>query len=304
MNMKALPALSRLKPFEAAARHENFTLAAGELGLTQTAVSRQIGQLEAELGVTLFERRNRAVFLTEEGRRLGAVVSDALSMIAAEVAAMTGRTNPGTVVLRCQLCEAFYWLMPRLSRFHARHPEVQVQVVSAIEPLTEAGEAFDVAIQTSGRPSGSARLLFTASDEIFPVCAPRLAGERLLPAEDKELSGHTLLSHRVVPQDWFDWPDWFRATGLKWPSKNRSVRFDSYPLVLQAAVAGQGVALGWARTVAGLIEEGKLVRVGDLSVRRPTEISVFRGTGKGEHTDVARLIDWLQSELADQATES
>lgn len=206
--------LHRLRPFEAAARLESFTRAAEELGLTQTAVSRQIGQLEAELGLRLFERRNRAVFLTEEGRRLAQVVGDALAAIRAEIAAIRGSRDPDAIVLRCQLCEAFYWLMPRLSRFHARHPEIQLQLVSALAPLTEATSPFDVALQTTDRASGSARLLFTAADAIFPVCAPSLPGDLRTPLAPEALLERPLLSHRVTPQDWFDWPDWFAAAGL------------------------------------------------------------------------------------------
>ncbi|SFD97959.1 LysR substrate-binding domain-containing protein [Roseivivax sediminis] len=290
--------LTRLRPFEAAARLESFTRAADELGLTQTAVSRQIGQLEAELGLRLFERRNRAVFLTDEGRRLGRVVGDALAAIRSEVASLRGSRAPGTVVLRCQLCEAFYWLMPRLSRFHARHPDVQLQLVSAIAPLTQATEPFDVALQTTGRASGAARLLFTAADSIFPVCAPSLLADHPGPLAPASLLELPLLSHRVTPQDWFDWPDWLATAGLPHTSRLRKVSFDSYPLVLQAAVAGQGVALGWNRTVAGLIEDGKLRAACNLSVDRPSEISVFRGSRRGSHAAVDSLIAWLKAELA------
>ncbi|MEO1320492.1 MAG: LysR family transcriptional regulator, partial [Pseudomonadota bacterium] len=169
-----LPPLSRLRPFEAAARHESFSLAAAELGMTQTAISKQIAFLEQELGTRLFERRNRAVFLTDAGRRLGRVVGEALTEIATEIAALRGQRRSGELVLHCQLCEAFYWLMPRLARFHERHPGTELRVVSSLNPLTETIEAFDVAIQTSGRRSGSASLAFTAADDIFPVCAPSL----------------------------------------------------------------------------------------------------------------------------------
>ncbi|SNY93181.1 transcriptional regulator, LysR family [Cohaesibacter sp. ES.047] len=290
--------LSRLKPFEAAARYESFTQAADELGLTQTAISRQISQLEAELGVALFERRNRAVFLTDEGRRLGQVITEALAMIRAEVETITGTNDPETVVLRCQLCEAFYWLMPRLSRFHAKYPEIQLQIVSALEPLTKAREPFDVALQTTGRASGSARLLFTATDEIFPVCAPALVSQSPDGDAEIDITQVPLLSHRVVPQDWFDWPEWFAANGQARPSDIQMIYFDSYPLVLQAAVAGQGVALGWGRTVEAMLEEGKLRKLGGLSLRRPNEISIFRGTKRTRHAAVDQLIAWLRSELA------
>jgi len=296
MQNRDLP-LARLRPFAAAARHESFTQAADELGLTQTAVSRQIGQLEADIGVRLFERRNRAVFLTEEGRRLARVVEAALAAIDTEVAAIQASDDPKTVVLRCQLCEAFYWLMPRLGRFHAQHPEIVLKLVSTLEPLTHATESFDIAIQTTGRASGSARLLFTAPDEIFPVCAPSLLPDHPAAPSPQDLAALPLLSHRVQPQDWFDWPDWFAAAELAPPLAPRTIAFDSYPLVLQAAVAGQGVALGWKRTVGGLIDEGKLRPVSDMSIERPNEISVFRGFKRAHPTAVDHLAAWLKAEL-------
>ena len=259
MDRRPLPPLSRLPAFEAAARHESFTSAAGELGLTQTAVTKQIAALEADLGVRLFERRNRAVFLTEAGRAFGRVVGAALADISAETTRLRGGQASGGLVLHCQLCEAFYWLMPRLSHFHERHPGVEVRVVSALTPLTAAPEPFDVAIQTTGRPSGSVRLAFTASDEIFPVAAPGLVRRETLPLSVGDLMQHQLLSHQVLPQDWMDWPDWFAAVGHAAPRDAKMTGFDSFPLVLQAAVAGQGIALGWRNTVSGLIADGKLV---------------------------------------------
>lgn len=301
LNMNSLPPMSRLKPFEAAARHESFSRAADELGMTQTAVSKQIAQLEQELETSLFERRNRAVFLTEEGRKLGKVVSKALSQIASEVAFLRGDQNPKELVLHCQLCEAFYWLMPRLSAFHELHPEIELRIVSSIKPLTESREHFDVAIQTSGRPSGTAHLSFTASDEIFPVCAPQLMENRKQPIRAVDLLNFPLLSHCVVPQEWMDWPDWFEAIGMPHTGTHNFIKINSFPLVLQAAVSGYGIALGWGRMVAGMINEGRLIRPCVETVERPMEISVFKGAGRNTHSATQFLLDWLSAELTDQS---
>ena len=300
MYRHSLPPLSRLPAFEAAARHESFTAAAEELGLTQTAVTKQIAALEADLGLRLFERRNRAVFLTEAGRAYGQVVGAALADIAAETTRLRGGPSGTGLVLHCQLCEAFYWLMPRLAGFHERHPGLEVRVVSALAPLTAAPEPFDVAIQTTGRAAGSARLAFTASDEIFPVAAPGLVPYGALPLPAAGLARYPLLSHRVLPQDWMDWPDWFQAVGHPMPKSARITGFDSFPLVLQAAVAGQGIALGWRNTVSGLIADGKLLRLCDEAVFRPTEISVFRGARRGNHAETDALLSWLREELTER----
>lgn len=292
-----LPPLSRLRPFEAAARHESFSRAAAELGMTQTAVSKQIGLLERELGLPLFERRNRAVFLTEAGRRLGRVAGAALTDLADEIALLRGTRRSDELVLHCQLCEAFYWLMPRLARFHARYPGVALRVATTLVPLAQTTEDFDVAIQTTGRAAGAARLAFTAADSVYPVCAPGLVAARACPIPPGELLGLPLLSHRVVPQDWVEWSDWLSAMGVS--ARPRGVVFDSYPLTLQAAVAGQGVALGWRRTTEGLIADGKLVWPCAEELARPGELSVFRSASRRGHPDTEILLDWLAEELAD-----
>lgn len=292
-----LPPLSRLRPFEAAARLESFSRAADELGMTQTAVSKQVARLEEELATRLFERRNRAVFPTDEGRRLGRVVSAALTDIAEEMAYLRGDRRANELVLHCQLCEAFYWLMPRLARFHETHPGVELRVVTSVKPITEATEHFDVALQTSGRPSGTARLAFTVDDDVFPVCAPTLVAPLERPLTPTDLIKYPLLSHRVVPQDWMEWSDWFEAVGAKTGKRARLVHFDSYPLALQAAVAGQGIALGWRRTTEGMIGEGKLVRPCREFVSRPDELAVYRGPARAAHRDADLLVTWLSSEL-------
>ncbi len=269
--------------------------------MSQTAISKQVAQLERDLGTALFERRNRAVFLTDAGRRLGRVVSAALSDIAAEVNSLRGARLGGELVLHCQLCEAFYWLMPRLARFHERHPGVELRVVSALRPITETTEVFDVAMQTTGRPSGAHRLVFTAPDEIFPVCAPELVAGEALPLAPSALARHPLLVHRVVPQEWLEWAAWFETVGAMPETRPRFVPFDSYPLALQAAASGQGIALGWWRTTAGLIDDGKLVRPCAEAVQRPAEMSVFRATGRAVHPDTDKLLAWLSEELSEAA---
>ena len=119
-----------------------------------------------------------------------------------------------------------------------------------------------------------------------------------LPLAAADLAAHRLLSHRVVPQDWMDWPDWFDAVGVSGlRARHRIALFDSFPLVIQAAVSGQGVALGWRRTVEAMLEDGRLIRPCEDAVERPTEISVYRGTGRVLHPLADALLDWLRDEL-------
>ncbi|MFC6338281.1 LysR family transcriptional regulator [Pseudomonas sp. CCM 7891] len=298
MNMlgKTLPPLASLLPFEAAARLESFSRAADELHITQAAISRQIRGLEDNLGLKLFCRRNRAVFLTQEGRELGRVVSSALQSISDSAATLRQSPRKNRVVLLCQLCEAFYWLMPRLSTFHQQHPEIEIQVATSTRPLTEFNEHFDVALQSTGRPSGLHVLAFTATDEVFPVCSPDyLAGSPLLSLSDLRL--HTLLHHYATPPHLMEWDSWLQACGQTLDGYPEGPVFDSYPLMLQAAVEGYGIALGWRRTAGRLIENGALVRPCAESVPLSDAISVFRQQGGDDRMEVRLLVEWLKEEL-------
>ncbi|SEO06149.1 LysR substrate-binding domain-containing protein [Pseudomonas sp. NFACC39-1] len=293
---KSLPPLASLLPFEAAARLESFSKAAEELHITQAAVSRQIRGLEENLGLKLFSRRNRAVFLTQEGRELGRVVSSALRSISDVAETLRQASGKHRVVLLCQLCEAFYWLMPRLSSFHQQYPEIEIQVVTSTGPLTEFNEHFDVALQSTGRPSGAHVLVFTATDEVFPVCSPGyLNAQEPLPVAD--LLHHTLLHHRATPPHWLQWEGWLQAFGQAANVNSQGAVFDSYPLMLQAAVEGHGIALGWRRTAARLIESGALVRPCAQSIPLPDAISVFRSSYAGDRAEVSALIAWLEGAL-------
>ncbi|AHL34428.1 LysR family transcriptional regulator [Pseudomonas brassicacearum] len=293
---KSLPPLASLLPFEAAARLESFSKAAEELHITQAAVSRQIRGLEEDLGLKLFCRRNRAVFLTQEGRELGRVVSAALQSISDSAVTLRQSPAKNRVVLLCQLCEAFYWLMPRLSTFHQRYPEIEIQVATSTRPLTEFNEHFDVALQSTGRPSGAHILTFTAADEVFPVCSPHyLRTRKRLPVS--ALQSHSLLHYRATPPHWMQWDGWLQAFGQTLNDASQGTVFDSYPLMLQAAVEGHGIALGWKRTAARLIESGALVRPCAESVPLSDAISVFRRPGGEGRVEVDALIDWLEDEL-------
>lgn len=293
---KTLPPLASLLPFEAAARLESFSKAADELHITQAAVSRQIRGLEDNLGVKLFCRRNRGVFLTQEGRELGRVVSLALHSISE--GAVSLRTSPqrNRVVLLCQLCEAFYWLMPRLATFHQQYPQIEIQVVTCTRPITQFDGHFDVALQSTRRASGSHTLMFTASDEVFPVCSPGyLCPEK--PLALTELQPCTFLHHSSEPPHLMEWDEWLQMFGHTLARDARSATFDSYPLMLQAAVEGHGIAMGWRRTASRLIESGALVRPCAESVFLPEAISVYRQQGAGSREEVTALLAWLDAQL-------
>lgn len=294
---KSLPPLSTLLPFEAAARLESISRAAEELHLTQAAVSRQVRALEENLGLALFERRNRGVFLTPAGRELAATVSHSLRTMADQANDMRGPGRGAQATLFCQLCEAFYWLMPRLAAFNRRHPDIDLKLATSTRPLEEHHDPFDIALQTSGRPSGNHPLAFTASDEVYPVCSPDHPAAHDHPRSLASLTAFDLLHHHATPPDWMAWPDWLRAMGHSPDLPNPGKTFDSYPLMLQATLEGHGVALGWRRTTERLIASGELVRPVRESLHQPQAIAIYTRRGSPERYATRTLLDWLQEAL-------
>ncbi|WFF40467.1 LysR family transcriptional regulator [Salinicola endophyticus] len=294
---RSLPPLAALLPFEAAARLESFTRAAAELHLTQAAISRQIRALERDLGVALFERRNRGVFLTPEGRELARTLAESLGQIARHAETIRGGERGQRVILFCQLCEAFYWLMPRLADFHRRHPEIDLKLITSTRPLSEQRDPFDVALQTHGRPSGGHALAFTASDTILPVCSPDHPAAQQAPLAPAELATFELLHHHVAPAEWMGWHDWFEAMGETPATDLGGRRFDSYPLLLQAALSGHGIALGWARTTQRLIAAGDLVAPVDERFFQPEAIGVYVHRNATQRHASRALLDWLEAAL-------
>lgn len=294
----SLPSLSSLLPFEASARLGSVSRAAEELNITQAAVSRQIRLLEEDLGVELFERRNRGVYLTEAGRQFSRVLSNALGDVAREADRLRRVAGTNQVVLLCQMSEAFYWLMPRLNRFHQRHPDIEVRINTLTRALCDYEGYFDVAMQSSNRSRGDHPLLFTASDEVFPVCSPAyLARFGNEPLGLDTLDQHTLLHHQTHPQYELEWDTWLAAHGYAVPMC-KSLSFDSYSMMIQAALAGHGLAMGWQRTAQAMLERGELVAPFSQSIELPGAITVCGRQGQGRRRETERFAEWLAEELA------
>jgi DNA-binding transcriptional LysR family regulator len=226
------------------------------------------------------------------------VIGGALEGIAAHAGHLRGMNQTGEVVFLSQLCEAYYWVMPRLSGFHQRYPEIEIRVVASTKPLTEAGGRFDVALQTSSRASGSHPLVFTVPDEVFPLCSPAYLAGRKLPLDLADLSNHHLLHHKAYPQDWIEWDGWLERLGLDLRVGHRGSVYDSYPVMIQAAVEGHGITLGWRRTMEKLVGTGVLVRPFDESVILLDGLSVYRCHGARSRPEAEALIAWLKSQLS------
>ncbi len=289
-----LPPLELLRSFEAAARTLSFTRAAGELFLTQSAVSRQIQQLEASLGVLLFERRHRALVLTEAGSVLQRAVVDSLERLRDATARLRAAPLPRQVAITCTPGFASLWLIPRLARFTATHPLVDVRLSATLEVLDLERSRIDVAVRFVPIVRGTGPALFEES--VMPLCAPQIAAALRMPSDlvDQTLLTLDLPDHGETPT--VDWEPWLEVMGLADLRMKKTMRFNLYADAVAAAVAGHGVVIGRLPLLRGLVQSGQLVAPfseGAASRRAYFIESSRRAAGNADAQDFIR---WLRAE--------
>jgi len=290
----ALPPLELLRSFEAAARTLSFTQAAGELSLTQSAVSRQIQQLEASLGVLLFERRHRALALTEAGRVLQRAVVDSLERLRDATARLRAVPPPRQVALTCTPGFATLWLIPRLARFTATRPQVDVRLSATLEVQDLERNRLDLAVRFVPIARGTGPALFEES--VMPLCAPALAGTLRTPAD---LARHTLLAiempnHAEAPTS--DWEPWLQVMGLPELRMKNSLRFSQYADAVAAAVAGQGVVIGRLPLLHELVHGGQLVAPFGAGAASQRGYFIERARRAAGNADAQDFVRWLRAE--------
>ncbi len=257
--------LTALRTFEAAGRLASFTLAADELAVSQAAVSRQVKELEADLGKPLFERRHRSVRLTPAGQALLDVLSRSFDAMDASLAEIRGRRGGGLLEISAEPSFAACWLVPHLDDFQTEHPEIDVTVESdgrLIEFRThEAEVAIRYGENAKAWPRTEADHL--ADVDMVPVMMPCLLADGPPLDTPADLLAYTLLHE----ENRGAWQRWFAAAGLPDVSLGRAQIFTEGNLVLQAALRGHGVALVDRAFAAEDVAEGRLVQPFDLSIR-------------------------------------
>lgn len=282
-----LPPLNALKAFEAAARHLNFRLAAEELGVTQGAVAQQVRGLEATLRTVLFKRQARGLALTEEGRRYFKPVNRAIGLIADATEAI----NPGPVVVTISVTPSFAgkWLVPRLGRFTQDNPDMEVKIAASDGLANFQSDGVDIAVRQGKPPFGpglSADLLFPS--DTIAVCSPALAaGPPGIECPD-DLAGQTLL-HDTHGQ----WALFLEKAGVDTDAAPRSVQFSQTSLAIDAAIAGQGVALAPMPLVAEDIAAGRLIQALDISLQDETGFYVVSARNSRNPKAADRMRNWL-----------
>ncbi|MGU9829112.1 LysR substrate-binding domain-containing protein [Pseudomonas sp. LF242] len=280
---KDLPPLLALRAFEAVARHLSFIKAANELSVTQSALSHQVHKLEQHLGKPLFIRRTRAIDLTADGQRYYADIRPALDTLAAATRAQ--KTAPATTVLRVGLLASFatLWLAPRLAGFLNRYPHIQVELLPAIQLANVAAAEVDLAIRYGKGDWPDVHATRLMPEVISPVCSPAFKAGQLH-------NGALLMATSHRP---FEWTDWCAHYHIDLEHHPRVMLHD-YNIVVEAAVAGQGIAMGRHRLIERKLQEGSLVEAFDRPPYQ-SEIGYWLIAPKGPTSDAAECFSqWLK----------
>jgi LysR family glycine cleavage system transcriptional activator len=291
--IRRFPPLNGLRVFEVVARHLNFRLAAEELGVTQGAVAQQIRGLEAELGLKLFERHSRSLAMTEAGRGYITNIRRAFELIAEATEAL--RPEPFHLTISVTPSFAAKWLLPRLPAFTSSHPDIDLRIVASDRLSNFQTDAVDLAVRYGHPPFGSgltAELLF--DEAIVAVASPFLVDKLGKPEKDGNVARYALLhdAHDFWPQ----FLDKALKRGTRAPTKN--IRFNQTSLAIDAAIAGQGLALASRFLVEEDIASGRLVRVLSSELRAGSGFYVIAPRRPRHPTPVAAVTKWLFAEAS------
>jgi DNA-binding transcriptional LysR family regulator len=297
---RLLPPVSSLVVFEAAGRLNNFTAAAQELNVTQAAVSRQILGLEAHLGVSLFHRQHRQVRLTAEGITLHQAVSQGLLSIVDCVQRLTAVQNRAAISIGATLGFATLWLMPRLSEFNAEHPDIQLRLISSDTLGDLADEQLDLAIRYGTGNWSDVKATRMFDGEVFPVCSPAFLERFPISRGLADIETMPLLEMEAIDPTWMSWESWRAASGAP-RLHSRRLRFNNYPLLIQSAIAGQGLALGWHYLVDDALNNGQLIRPFPGSIKTNLDFHLIEPANRRESAPLATLKSWLLEHAATAA---
>jgi len=289
-----LPPLEPLRGFVAAAKHLSFTRAAEELCLTQSAISRQVQTLESALGVPLFIRRVRSLALTAAGARL-AIAADGWLAEYATLAASLRDPAARPVTITATIGIAALWLVPRLSRFQALHPDIDVRLAASNRLLDLARDGIDLALRYCAErdaPAGAEPLF---GESTVPVASPALAAR---PLDRATLAETVLLDYDDVRYPWLRWGHWLTTLGLDGVRPRAVLVFNQYDQLIQAAVGGQGIAIGRAQLVDRLVAAGQLRVVGDGRAEATGRAFWLVATPGAQRPEVACFAEWLRDEAA------
>ncbi|MFP8967224.1 choline sulfate utilization transcriptional regulator [Pokkaliibacter sp. CJK22405] len=299
-NSIPISSVELLRVFESSARLGSFTSCATELGMTQPAVSQQIRRLEQELEVRLFDRVYRGILLTEAGRQLFESTTQGFGYLAEGLEAVRRMGQHEVLNIATDFAFAAYWLMPRMMRFQQRYPETDVNLITSERNRVAIRPDVDVAIVFGDGRSKNADGACLFKEEVYPVSSPRFLNEGVqrTPEELRQLP--LLHLQPGINADWFTWQTLLPRLGVRQPLKDATLSFDNYTLLIQAAIAGQGVAIGWRYLTDELVNSGILCRLTAQKATSEFGYHLLIPERKRRIKLIQQFVDWVQEELETQ----
>jgi LysR family glycine cleavage system transcriptional activator len=298
MANRRLPPLNALRAFEVAARTANFTLAAREMHVSQGAVSRHVAQLEAHLGLKLFHRHHREVKLTTEGTQYAQTIRAAFDQMDEATRLLRRADRPQPLRIRLFPTVAIKWFVPRLGRFHARHPEIDVQTTTTAAPVRFDAEDVDFTIQMRQSPQQGVRYDKLFGVELLPVCCHKLRGRLTTTATPEDLLREPLLHSMQRPHDW---QTWFEAAGIAPAAIRDGLTFGNSALAYQAAIDGSGIAIAHRQLVQDDLSSGRLVPASELIVAIEEAYYLVSRATDNVNPSAGAFRAWILSEAAECA---
>ncbi|MEM8985742.1 MAG: transcriptional regulator GcvA [Pseudomonadota bacterium] len=302
--MRRLPPLTALRAFEAAARRLSFTKAAEELNVTPGAISQQIKILEDYIGVPLFRREKRALLLTDGAQASLPLLREGFDRLAEGASLLKPAGKSGRLAVSVAPSFAAKWLVPRVDAFQEAHPEIDVWISADMDVVDFATDDIDLAIRYgAGRYPGLAAELLMR-EAVLPVCAPALIDANGPIAAPQDLERHTLLHDGSVEYDEScpTWSMWLRAAGVKDVDGLRGPRFNQSSLVIEAALAGKGVALAKAAIARADLDAGRLVAPFEETTPIEFAYYIVCPPTKAAAPHAQAFIAWLKEEAKKDVT--
>ncbi len=263
-----LPPLDYLLAFEAAASCESFVGAAKSLNISETAISRKVRLLELHYRIPFFLRRHRSIILTPQGQSFLEQIQPALQILRDASDQIINKPEKNPVTLAATNSVASLWLMPRLRKFNRSNKHLKIMLVASDSDEECLAETVDLSIlRGDGNwPGYRSQLLF--GETIFPVCSPDFLKSNPMASEISSLGKLALIEVSSSHAEWMNWKTWLSHQAIENVEFDQAALFNTYPLSIQAAVDGLGIALGWGHLVDHLLNEGKLVRpLGPTDIR-------------------------------------
>jgi len=292
--LRRLPSLNALKAFEAAARHESFTRAAEELFVTQGAVSHQVKALELELGVKLFNRERQRLVITAAGRDYLTAVRDAFDRIAIGTEQLLQRQNSGVLTVSTSPDFAAKWLVNRLGRFAEEHPHIDLRVSATLHHVDFAREDVDLAVRHGDGNWPGLDVVRLSSEQLFPVCSPKLLTGRNRLARPADVFKFTL----IHVDDRKDWTRWLDAAGVHGVELTHGPVLNRVSMAIDAAVDGQGIVLARTTLAATDLINGRLLRPFAEELRLSKTYWIICPKATTTLPKIITFRDWLVAEAA------